>query len=168
MTVHSKCNAVPAGILALSVGWTSLAPAEEAGDETVLTETTGPNRAMIRTGVAVFTLSYVPAFLVAATNTRSDDEYLYLPVAGPWLDLTHREPCHSCDSESFNKALLVTDGIFQAVGALEIVGSFLFMETRVGATAITKRKTVSAKLIPVSITPAWVGGGYGVSATGAF
>jgi hypothetical protein len=166
MAVHWKCKAAgAAGVLALCLGWTSPASAE---DDTVLTETTGPNRALIRTGVAVFTLSYVPAFLVAATNTRRDDEYLYLPLAGPWLDLTHRDPCASCDSESFNKALLVTDGIFQAVGALEIVGSFFFMETRVGATAISKHKPASAKRIPVSITPSWVGGAYGVSATGAF
>ena len=110
----------------------------------------------------------MPALIVASTNSRSDDNYLYIPVAGPWLDLGHREACQSCGNESVNKALLVTDGIFQGIGALEIVGSFLFMETRVATTATRNPNRETAKRIPVSITPAYMNGGYGVMAAGTF
>ena len=153
--------------MSLSVGWTSLAHAQ---DTVVVTETTGPNRALIRTGILVLGMSYVPAFMVASTNPRPDDDYLYFPVAGPWLDLAHRQPCTSCENESLNKALLVTDGIFQGIGALEIVGSFLFMETRVAATSIRNPKGVASAghRIPVSITPTYVVGGYGITAAGEF
>jgi hypothetical protein len=116
-------------------------------------------------------MSYVPAFLVASTNPRTDDDYLYYPVAGPWLDLANRKPCTSCENESLNKALLITDGIFQGIGALEIVGSFLFMETRVAATSIRNPKSTASddRRIPVSITPSYIApGGYGITAAGEF
>jgi hypothetical protein len=67
-----------------------------------------------------------------------------------------------------NKALLVTDGIFQGIGALEVVGSFLFVETRVAATATKSTKRETATRLPVSITPAYMSGGYGVMAAGVF
>jgi hypothetical protein len=166
---HSRFKATAfAAVLSGLVGWTS---AVRAQGETGVTETTGPNRALIRTGVLVLGMSYVPAFIVASTNPRPDDDYLYFPVAGPWLDLANRQPCGtSCENESLNKALLVTDGIFQGIGALEIVGSFLFMETRVAATSIRNPRSIASigKRIPVSITPTYMHGGYGVTAAGEF
>lgn len=163
-----KCNfkyTVAAALAALALGWPSFA---NAHDTTVATETTGPNRALLRSGIVVLGLSYVPALVVASTNPRSDDDYLYIPVAGPWLDLGHREPCQSCGNESANKALLVIDGIFQGIGALEVVGSFLFVETRVGASATRNPKRETARQIPMSITPAYMNGGYGIMAAGNF
>jgi len=159
--------AAAAVAVSVSVGWASAAGAQD----TFKAETKGPNRAMIRSGILVFGMSYVPAFLVASTNPRRDDDYLYYPVAGPWLDLANRSPCTSCENESLNKALLITDGILQGIGALEIVGSFLFMETRVAATSIRNPKSVAAtnRLIPVSITPTYIApGGYGLTAAGEF
>jgi hypothetical protein len=159
-------RAALAAALAVSVGWPSLAHAQ---DTTVRTETTGPNRALIRSGILVFGLSYVPAFIVASTNPRTDDDYLYFPVAGPWLDLANRNPCVDCSNETLNKALLVTSGIFQGIGALEIVGSFLFMETRVRTVAGGKTERVGPlKGIPLSITPSKVNGGFGIMAAGTF
>lgn len=163
-----KCKfkyTVAAALAVLAVGWPSFANAQ---DTTVATETTGPNRAMLHSGIVVLGLSYVPAVIVASTNPRSDDDYLYIPVAGPWLDLAHREPCQSCSNESLNKALLVTDGIFQGIGALDVVGSFLFMETRVATSATKTPKRETAKYIPLSITPAYMSGGLGVIAAGNF
>jgi hypothetical protein len=156
---------VAAAVAALALGSPSFANAQ---DTPVATETTGPNRAMLHSGIVVFGLSYVPSLIVASTNSRSDDDYLYIPVAGPWLDLGHREPCVSCGNESLNKTLLVFDGIFQGVGALEVVGSFLFVETRVAATAKRNPKRETARRIPMSITPAYMNGGYGIMAAGDF
>jgi hypothetical protein len=50
------------------------------------------------------------------------------------------------------------------------VGFFLFMETRVAATSIRNPKGVASggHRIPVSITPTYVVGGYGITAAGEF
>jgi hypothetical protein len=166
---RSRWRATAVAVVCLSVGWTSVAHAQ---GETVATEKYGPNRTLIRTGILVLGMSYVPAFFVASTNPRPDDDFLYYPIAGPWLDLAHREPCGtSCGNESLNKALLITDGIFQGIGALEIVGSFFFMETRVAATSIRRPRNVASTnhRIPVSITPNYIApGGYGIMAAGEF
>lgn len=156
---------VTAGLATLALGWPSFANAQ---DTAVATETVGPNRTLLHSGIVLFGASYVPSLIVASTNSRSDDDYLYIPVAGPWLDLGNREPCNACANESLNKALLITDGIFQGIGALQVVGSFLFVERRVAATAVKSPKRETAKGIPVSITPTYMSGGYGVMAAGQF
>jgi len=111
-----KTIVLPA-LVAASVGLASIAHAHDTAAET---ESTGPNRTMLRSGVVILGLSYVPAFVVAVTNSRSDDDYLFIPVAGPWLDLAHRDcPPGPCNHETLNKALLITDGVFQGIGALD-------------------------------------------------
>lgn len=148
---------------ALTLG---LSPRARAQD-TIQTET-GPNRALLRSGIVLFGASYVPAFIVASTNPRSDDDYLYLPVVGPWFDLAKREPCVNCDKETLNKALLVTDGIFQGIGALEFVGSFMFMETTIRRTVRAEPRRVASAHIPLTITPGSISTGYGILASGEF
>ena len=67
----------------------------------------------------------------------------------------------SCDSETVNKVLLVVDGIFQGIGALDIVGAFVFPETRTVSTAASQPR--------VMVAPAyWGRSGYGVSALATF
>jgi hypothetical protein len=162
-----KTHAVMCAIVGAAIICTT-SPAH-AQDTTVTTETVGPNRALLRSGIVVFGLSYVPAFVVASTNTRSDDDYLYIPVAGPWLDLAHREPCGTCNGETLNKALLVTGGVFQTVGALEFLGSFLFMEkTTVREVAAVKERPVADRKPTLTILPGSVASGYGIVATSQF
>jgi hypothetical protein len=132
---------------------------------------TGPNRALLRSGVVTLGVAYVPALVVAIERERKGDDYLYYPVVGPWLDLSHREPCATCEHETLNDVLLVTDGVFQGVGALQIVGSFLFPERR--STYSTKRHSSAAKLNDdvaprVQLKPARFSGGYGLQATALF
>jgi hypothetical protein len=157
------------GVMAVTItAAVALAPAARAQD-IVETETTGPNRALLRSGIAVFAMAYVPSFAVAATNSRTDDDYLYIPVAGPWLDLGNRLPCINCNNESLYKALLVTDGVFQGIGALEIVGSIIFMQTTVRSTAqIDPARFQKSLHLPVAISPAMVSSGYGLVARGQF
>ncbi len=135
---------------------------------------TGPNRALISTGLVTFGLAYVPAVIVAATSTLPADNHLYIPVAGPWLNLANRPACGTgnpseaanvsaipCDMETTNKVLLGVDGVFQGIGALTLLVGLLSPEHE-EESAVTGKPTVH-------ITPARMGkGGYGIAAFGNF
>lgn len=60
--------------------------------------------------------------------------------------------------------LLIVDGIFQGVGALDIVGAFLFPVT----TTVTAARRPTPTVARFHVGPASVGTGYGVAAVGAF
>jgi hypothetical protein len=62
--------------------------------------------------------------------------------------------------------LLAVDGVFQGIGALNVIGSFLFVESHtvtVGSKNRTQKKGFSLR-----ITPTRVEGAYGVAAIGTF
>ncbi len=128
------------------------------------TAATGPNMAMVSSGVGIFALSYVPAVVVGATSGFHPDRTLYVPLAGPWIDLAQRPGCApaaSCDSENTAKVLVIADGVFQAIGAVTVVGGFLLpIHERVVRTA-DRRPTLR-------IGAAKLGGGYGMIALGTF
>jgi hypothetical protein len=121
---------------------------------------------MVGSGIGTFALSYLPAVVVGATSGLDADRTLFVPLAGPWMDLTQRPRCGpivSCNTEDTAKVLLITDGVFQAIGAISIVGGFLTTtrETRTVRAADTRPT--------LRIAPASVGGkGYGVIALGSF
>jgi hypothetical protein len=126
---------------------------------------TGPNRALIGTGLVTFGLAYVPAVIVAGQSTLSADHHLYVPVAGPWLNMANRPACgpesFTCDTETTNKVLLGVDGVFQGIGVLTTLAGFLTPEP---AEAVTMTAKPS-----LHVAPAKVGGtGYGVTAFGQF
>lgn len=131
-----------------------------------------PNRRMLRSGIWTLGLAYAPAALIAGTSERPADTRLFVPVAGPWMNLADRGPCgasSACDKESFNKAMLVTDGIFQGLGALQIVSSFLFPETRSPLASRSGSSEVAVAKPRVKVMPARLkGGGYGVAAQATF
>jgi hypothetical protein len=133
-------------------------------------EVTGPNRHLLRSGIWTLGLSYVPAVVVAAESDHPGDDNLYLPVVGPWMDLANRGGCtvlNPCDHENLNKALIVTDGIFQGLGALQILGSFIFIETRTRVAASEpKKKTANATQL--QIAPSFSPHSYGLVAVGKF
>jgi len=125
---------------------------------------TGPDPTLFKTGALTLGLSYVPSLAVAAHSSRPEDRFLFAPVAGPWLDLGERR-CQECRHELLNKALLIGDGIVQGVGAVEVVASFLFLETRL---VNAKKPSEGHKAMRLEFTPIRVSGGYGLRATGAF
>jgi len=139
-----------------------VAPAKAQSRETVTT--TGPNRELLRSGLFALGVPYLASVVVAATSDRPEDKHLYIPVAGPWLDFANRGPCGragepSCDMETAYKVLLIGNGILQSVGALEIVGSFFFPETRT-VTVKSERRLL--------ITPYYAGSGAGLAAWASF
>jgi hypothetical protein len=120
-----------------------------------------PNADLIASGLFTLAVPYVASVVVATESPRYGDYYLYTPVAGPWLDLSHREDCPptgTCANETAYKILLVADGVLQGFGALEILSGFLFPETH-PTTADAPR---------VRVVPTVAGGGPGVTALGRF
>jgi hypothetical protein len=148
------------------------APAQEVVSQTPAQEVqvsqTRPSQAMLSSGVVALGVPYVTSIIVAAESNHPGDHNLYVPVAGPWMDLGDRHCAFGerCDHEGLYKGLLVVDGIFQGIGALEIVGAFLFPET----VTVTSAQEDRAKLRTASfhITPMTTGSSYGLMAAGAF
>lgn len=129
--------------------------------DVVTYEEKSPNSALLGSGALMLGLSYGGSLIVAATSDRPEDSHLYIPVAGPWMNLANRTPCRvpECSvPETVNKVMLVTDGIFQGVGALQILGGFLFPETR----------TVTRTQAGVHFTPTGGKGSIGIAAYGSF
>lgn len=100
--------------------------------DVVTTEEKVPNAGLIAGGTVMFSLPYATSVIVAASSAREGDRYLYVPVAGPWIDLAKRGRCvgAGCEREMGNNVLLVANGILQGAGALQILGGFMFPTTR--------------------------------------
>jgi hypothetical protein len=153
--------AIRASAIGLIVGfWVTSAGAQSR--ETVTTST--PNRSLLDSGLFALGVPYGISVVVAATSEHAGDNHLYVPVAGPWMDVGNRGSCGgagqtTCNAETTYKITLAADGVLQGVGALEIVGAFLFPESTV-TTATEPHIAFSSGLIGTT--------GYGVAALGRF
>jgi hypothetical protein len=171
MSYKTIATVATLGIAAL---WSSLASAQETAqatatpmmttDQPAEREVIRPNRPLLLTGAAVIAASYIPPVVVAATSEHKGDEFLYIPLAGPWIDLADRGGCgpNSCEREGVYKGLLVTAGIAHLVGTGLIVSSLVVPEehTRTSAAAKTQKPMV---------LPAQVGrSGAGLTLVGTF
>jgi hypothetical protein len=150
--------AITATAALASVLWASQARAERVTE-------TGPNRALLSSGIFTLGVPYVASIIVATQSDHPGDNNLYIPVAGPWMDLADRGGCDnlgqpSCKTETGYKVLLVVDGIIQGIGALDIVGAFLFPETRTARVAADSPR--------VFVSPYVAETGYGVAALARF
>ena len=163
-------------IVALALGAGAGLLAVPAGAQEVRNTETHPNRSMMTSGIFAFGVPYVASVVVAAGSSHPGDHDLYVPVAGPWMDLADRhcpEGASPCNHEVLYQGLLVVDGIFQGVGALDIIGAFLFPET----TTVTSAKAATTPTHVASTAPVTrfrlapsIGNasGYGLVAVGAF
>lgn len=120
-----------------------------------------PNAALITGGAVMFGLSYGGSVIVGAVSDNKADQHLFVPVAGPFMNLATRSCPEgmSCPGEPANKVLLAADGLLQAAGVLQIIGGFVFPEK----TTITRSVSKG-----VRITPTFGKNGVGVSASGSF
>lgn len=150
-----------AAALAVSTAFVPEARAQQRVDTV---QYTGPDRGLLKSGVWTLGLSYVPALVVGIASPLPEDRYLLAPVAGPWIDFAKRD-CPSCAHEGWNKALLITDGVIQGVGALEILGSFLFIER--STVSQTARPAKKPKALALHVVPRFIGS-YGLTAIGEF
>jgi hypothetical protein len=125
-----------------------IAPAEPAP--------TLPNRFLLRSGIFTLGAAYVPVLVVASESDRAADNHLYAPIVGPWFDLAARNDCAgACSGETVNEVLLVTDGVFQGLGALQILGAFVMPETR----TVALHKADGSPAVAFSVMPASFGRG---------
>jgi hypothetical protein len=158
---------VRAGVSAASclaaLSYVSLACAQT----TTTDEAYMPNRIMLVSGLVLWGVPYSAGVVVAAQSSNQADQHLYVPIVGPWIDLGQRGGCpvsnNSCNTETTDKVLLVGDGIFQALGTLQVVWAFLRPEHREVVTVSATRYTPK-----IAFTPASLAGGYGISAFGEF
>lgn len=126
------------------------------------TEDRRPNRPMLSTGAGMFILSYAPSATIGALSDRPEDKRLFIPVAGPWMDLKERD-CHArpCgENENINRAAIIASGVAQGAGALIAVGSLLIPEK---ARVEERTAKPSVKILPMSF-----GAGAGIGAIGRF
>ncbi len=142
------------------------APAPATGSESE--SGYAPNRYLLTSGLIVLGVPYVTSVIVAAQSDNSADHHLYVPLVGPWLDMGTRQGCPSsstnCDTETTNKVLLGVDGVFQAIGALEIVGALLSPEHRSVTTVQT-----TGYVKEITFSPMRLGyQGYGAGAFATF
>ncbi len=119
----------------------------------------GPNAFLFHSGLITTGLSYTPALVVAVNSDRSEDKYLYAPFVGPWLDLASPD-----DDSKVNRTLLVVDGVFQTIGALQLIAAFMFIDSGSNDVASTDDDAIvtQAALAPARLAD----DGYGLVAVG--
>ena len=132
------------------------------------TEFLRPNQQLLTAGGLTFLAAYVPSFVVAATSDHDDDKWLYLPAAGPFVDLATRGCSNNiqtgtCGTTAWERGALIASGTVQTVGIAMIVGSF-FSNSRKLVT--TTGEVDKPRLL--SITPTTLGAAPGVVAVGTF
>jgi hypothetical protein len=129
-----------------------------------------PNGALIASGIVTFGIPYMASVSVASESMHVGDSRLYVPVAGPWLDLNDRpDMCRgrryaACDQDTSDRVMLVANGILQAAGALQILAGFIFPETQTATTVAATKVTPEMTLTPFSAG----NGTYGLGALGRF
>ncbi len=108
---------------AVSVKNVSLADGATSADVSAEEASSGVNRPMLRTSVTLFAVPYAITFITAMAKSKETDPTLYVPVAGPFIELGN-------DTSPGNKVLLVGSGVLQAVGLVGIVSSFFVPESK--------------------------------------
>ncbi len=146
-------------------------PAPAAATQPTTEEQTSyaaPNRWILGGGILGFVGSYAPAVAVALANSSSFNNQLYIPVAGPWLDLAKRPSCGtglgqtSCVTEDAYQVLLVIDGMVQALSVVAIGVGAVVPEKR------TRRVIAKAPSPRVMFTPTISPTSYGGAVVGSF
>jgi hypothetical protein len=126
-------------------------------------DNSGPNAFLFSSGLITTGLSYTPALIVAVNSDRDEDKFLYAPFVGPWLDLAARD-----DDSKLNRTLLVVDGVFQTIGALQLIASLMFINTD-GDGVASADDSSDTLISQAAISPARLAeDGYGFVAVGRF
>lgn len=145
----------------------SHATAQVTTAQTTETEyVTGPDQTLLRNGLWTLGVMYATSVVVAIASPRPSDDYLFIPVAGPWLDLSNRDARggNDGDYENLYQALLIADGVIQAVGAAQVALSLIFPETRL----VERTQQANPDTYTVRARPLLGRGTIGLSAVGVF
>jgi hypothetical protein len=82
-----------------------------------------PNRRLLLTSSVLFGATYLPTFLTAMANSKGTSGALYVPVVGPFVEI-------SKDTSAGNRALLVFSGVLQSAGVAGMISSLFIPEKR--------------------------------------
>jgi hypothetical protein len=134
---------------------------EPAHESVVVYQHQRPSKALLITGGAVLAGTYATTAALAAANGPIGDKDLYIPIAGPWINLANRSCAGDCPNQTRDTVLIAGSGVLQGVGALMILGSFLIPE-KVPAARI------QAGPVKMQVVPTGVAAGGGVGAFGTF
>jgi hypothetical protein len=174
--MRSRLNLVAVATCAVVSICPVVASAEESSTKVSTTRTTAaeynesasaevettyrPNRPLLLGGAALFVFPYAASVGVAFKNNPQADSQLFVPVAGPWMDLDARTCVFGqrCSTrENVASGLVVASGIAQATGVILMVASLFVPEHA--------REKASRD---VQVAPVALSNGAGVGAFGAF
>jgi len=113
-----------------------------------------PNRPLALTSATLFATGYLPAFVIAMANSKETSGNLYVPVVGPWIEM-------SKNTSPGNRALLTFSGLFQGLGLTGVITSFFVPESRTENWPLLGKRRVT-------VSPAASRGTYLLGAHGTF
>jgi hypothetical protein len=128
---------------------------------------------MLIAGAAAVALPYLAGVIVAAQSDLPQDNRLYIPVVGPWLDLAQR-PCSfsgcATTGDKVASSFLIASGVAQGGGVLIALASLVTPEKTVEKTTAQERahRAALARKPEVHIAPVSYSGGGGLVAAGRF
>jgi hypothetical protein len=85
--------------------------------------TVAPSAAFIASGTIALSLGYGVASVLAISSTYDRDRLLFIPLAGPWIDLGVR-PAGTTD-EVWARVGLIVDGVAQLAGVTLLVAGLV-------------------------------------------
>jgi hypothetical protein len=109
---------IPSAVVACSIFVSAAAFAQERTHrDTEYLGDAWPETPLIVLGSTMLFSSLFPSHIVAMASSNPSDQFLWIPVAGPWLDLADR----AHEPATATTVLLVADGLVQAASALMII-----------------------------------------------
>jgi hypothetical protein len=133
---------------------------------------THPNVELLTAGVTGFLVSYAPAFVIASSSDHKGDDRLYIPVAGPWLDILQRWCSEgetvNCGSTPAEIAALSFDGFVQTFSAATILLAVFSPEERTLSVARRPKEQRRGFSGTLFVPTSFAGRGYGLRVGGAF
>jgi hypothetical protein len=125
-------------IIGLAIALVAIASGEARAQQVVVERRevpVGAGMPVLGSGTIVAALSTGIALIVATTSPYDADRYLFIPLAGPWIDLANRPP--NSPDETWARVGLVVDGLAQALGlGLIIVGTVMHHQPKKPRTLI--------------------------------
>ncbi len=149
----------------MSTETTAAGPVGQAPSDLPAPDTTAfVNKPLLIASSFVLVAAYVPMASIAYTSDRpADRDNLYYPVVGPWMDLNDRGcDARPCSHETWNKVLLVADGVAQGIGVIGLVTSFIVPGKTTHHWYLVGDDSVHAGPTRVGVA------GYGFGAAGTF
>jgi hypothetical protein len=137
-------------------------PIEPTPRESVIIERhQKPHKALLITGASMFITAYALTASFAGAAGKASDRDLFVPLAGPFMNLANPNCSRGCQSDDMDMALRIASGAVQNIGAVLMITS-AFVPEKVPAARI------SAGPVKMHIAPTGGAGGGGLGAIGTF